>query len=148
MKLPDLSKDKAVASATEPTTSVTSYCLDAHNYSIPNLGDVAVHSQTRSDLSFGANMDSLPPDALLSRGFDSHNMMSNYVNGVSRDIETELSAADISPPSFGMPDMSSFKPNENIAKDTSSIGNGLWNNSQIQQQQQRVRTYTKVTYII
>ncbi|XP_076924566.1 auxin response factor 19-like [Bidens hawaiensis] len=147
LKLPDQSKDKAVASATEPTTSVTSYCLDAHNYNIPNLGDVAVHSQTRSDLSFGANMDSLPPDALLSRGFDSHNMISSYVNGVSRDIETELSAAaDISPPSFGMPDMSSFKPNENIAKDTSSIGNGLWNNNnnnQIQQQQ-RVRTYTKV----
>ncbi|KAJ0772277.1 putative transcription factor ARF family [Helianthus annuus] len=153
LKLPDQSKDKAVA--TEPTTSVTSYCLDAgvgslpHNYNIPNLcleGDVVAHSQTRSDLSFGAHIDGLPPDALLSRGFDSHNMMPNYVNGGSRDIETELSVAEISPQSFGMPDMP-FKPNENIspaAKDTSVVGNGLWGNDQTQQQQQRMRTYTKV----
>ncbi|KAI3754147.1 hypothetical protein L1987_53925 [Smallanthus sonchifolius] len=153
LKLPDQTKDKAIA--TEPTTSVTSYCLDAvggnlpHNYNIPNLcleGDVVVHSQSRSDLSFGANIDSLPPDALLSRGFDSHNMLSNYINGGSRDIGTELSAAEISPQSFGMPDMS-LKPNDSIAKDTSAVGNGLWSSNQTQQQQQqhqRMRTYTKV----
>nr|GEY43968.1 auxin response factor 19 [Tanacetum cinerariifolium] len=73
LKLPDQTKDKALA--TEPATSVTSYSLDAatglpHNFSIPNFsleGD-GVHSQPRSDLPFGANLDSLPPDALLSRG--------------------------------------------------------------------------------
>lgn len=147
LKVPDQTKDKAIA--TEPATSVTSYSLDAaglpHNFSIPNFsleGD-GVQSQPRSDLPFGANLDSLPPDALLSRGFDSQNLMSNYVGG-HRDIETELSAADISPQSFGMPADMSFKPgcsNDNIAgKDANGvIGNGLWGN-----QTQRMRTYTKV----
>ncbi|KAL8239993.1 hypothetical protein R6Q59_016560 [Mikania micrantha] len=142
LKLPEQPKDKAIA--TEPTTSVTSYCLDndsgslPHNFNIPNLfmeGD-GVHSQTRSHLSFGADVDSLPPDALLSRGFDSQNMMSNYIGGA----ETEFSAVEISPHSFGMPDMS-FKPNENV--DAGVLGNELWGN-QNQQQQQRMRTYTKV----
>ncbi|GKB04198.1 auxin response factor 19 [Tanacetum coccineum] len=118
-----------------------------HNFSIPNFsldGD-SVHSQPRSDLPFGANLDSLPPDALLSRGFDSQNLMTNYVGG-HRDIETELSAAaDISPQSFGMPVDMSFKPgcsNDNIAaKDANGVvGNGLWGN----QTTQRMRTYTKV----
>ncbi|KAI3670718.1 hypothetical protein L1987_87713 [Smallanthus sonchifolius] len=132
LKLP---KDKAIA--TEPTTSVTSYCLDDDaNFNIPNMcveGD-GVHSQTRSHLSFGA---SLPPDALLSRGFDSQSMISNYIGGP----ETEFSAAEISPRSFGMPDMS-FKPNDNVAAtDAGGLGNGLWGN---QTQQQRMRTYTKV----
>nr|GEX72574.1 auxin response factor 19 [Tanacetum cinerariifolium] len=150
LKLPDQTKDKALA--TEPATSVTSYSLDAatglpHNFSIPNFsleGD-GVHSQPRSDLPFGANLDSLPPDALLSRGFDSQNLMTNYVGG-HRDIETELSvAADISPQSFGMPVDMSFKPgcsNDNIAaKDVNGVvGNGLWGN----QTTQRMRTYTKV----
>ncbi|KAI3724774.1 hypothetical protein L1987_64539 [Smallanthus sonchifolius] len=132
LKLP---KDKAIA--TEPTTSVTSYCLDDDaNFNIPNIcvdGD-GVHSQIRSHVSFGA---SLPPDALLSRGFDSQSMMSNYIGGP----EAEFSAAEISPRSFGMPDMS-FKPNNNVAAtDAGGLGNGLWGN---QTQQQRMRTYTKV----
>ncbi|KAI7734365.1 hypothetical protein M8C21_010789 [Ambrosia artemisiifolia] len=137
LKLPEQPKDKAIA--TEPATSVTSYCLDdtlPHNFNIPNLcveGD-------RSHLSF----DSLPPDALLSRGFDSQNIMSHYAGG----HETEFSVAEISPRSFGMPDMS-FKPNENVAAtDAGVVGNGLWGNQtqqqQQQQQQQRMRTYTKV----
>ncbi|KAI3709722.1 hypothetical protein L2E82_39488 [Cichorium intybus] len=122
----ELSQPKYKSIATErpePTTSVTSYCLDdagglPQNFSIPNLcleGDL--------------NIDSLPPDALLSRGFDSQNLMS------------ELSA-EISPQSFGMPDMS-FKPsssNDIPPKDSGVLGNGLWGN----QTQQRMRTYTKV----
>lgn len=146
LKVPDQLKDKAID--TEPTTSVTSYSMDAvglpHNFSIPNFcleGDV-VHSQTRSDLSFGVNIDSLPPDALLSRGFDSQNMMSNYLSG-PRDIDTELSAAEVSPQSFGMPQDMSFKvgcSNDIPAKDAGVLGNGLWGN----QNQQRMRTYTKV----
>ncbi|KAK9073662.1 hypothetical protein SSX86_006256 [Deinandra increscens subsp. villosa] len=149
LKLPEQPKDKAILSnlklPEQPTTSVTSYCLDdgggslPHNFSIPNLcleGD-DVHSQTRGHLSFGANIDSLPPDALLSRGFDSQNMMSNYIGGPG----TEFSAAELSPQSFGMPDMS-FKPNDNVAAtDAGVLGNGLWGN---QTQQQRMRTYTKV----
>ncbi|XP_024959083.1 auxin response factor 19-like [Cynara cardunculus var. scolymus] len=147
LKVPEQPKYKGIATErSEPTTSVTSYCLDAgglqQNFSIPNLcleGDV-VQSQTRSDVSFGANMDSLPPDALLSRGFDSQNLMSNYC-GPPRDIEAELSAAEISPQSFGMPDIS-FKPgcsNDIAGNDGGVLGSGLWGN-----QTQRMRTYTKV----
>lgn len=152
LKVPEQPRHKAVA-----TEAVTSYCLDdasgslPHNFNIPNFclegGDV-LHPQTRSNLSFGANnnnnnnIDSLPPDALLSRGFDSQNMMSSYIGG-SRDIEAELSAAELSPQSFGMPHMS-FKPNDNnaaaAAKDAGVLGNGAWGS----QTQQRMRTYTKV----
>ncbi|CAI9293141.1 unnamed protein product [Lactuca saligna] len=125
-------KYKSIATETqEATTSITSYCLDAgdlpQNFSIPNLcleGDV-VHSQDRSesDLSFGANIDILPPDALLSRGFDhSQNLM-------------------ISPESFGMPDISFKQDCSNDIKDSGVLGNGVWGNNQ---SQQRMRTYTKV----
>lgn len=126
-------KYKSIATETqEPTTSITSYCLDAgdlpQNFSIPNLcleGDV-IHSQDRSesDLSFGANIDILPPDALLSRGFDhSQNLM-------------------ISPESFGMPDISFKQDCSNEIKDSGVLGNGVWGNNN--QSQQRMRTYTKV----
>ncbi|CAH1419584.1 unnamed protein product [Lactuca virosa] len=125
-------KYKSIATETqEPTTSITSYCLDAgdlpQNFSIPNLcleGDVIhSHDRSESDLSFGANINILPPDALLSRGFDhSQNLM-------------------ISPESFGMPDMSFKQDCSNDIKDSGVLGNGVWGNNQ---SQQRMRTYTKV----
>ena len=119
----DQPKYKSIATErSEPTTSVTSYCLDTgglpQNFSIPNL-------------CLEGDIDSLAPDALLSRGFDSQNMMS------------ELSGAAISPDSFGMPDMS-FKPDcSNDVTDSGVLGNnGVWGNNN--QSQQRMRTYTKV----
>ncbi|KAK3014169.1 hypothetical protein RJ639_009034 [Escallonia herrerae] len=97
----------------EASSSATSYCLAAaslqQNFSLPGFcldGDVQSHA--RNNLSFAANIDGLAPDALLSRGFDSQNLLSNYV-GTPRDIEAELSTAAISSPSFGVPNMS-FKP--------------------------------------
>ncbi|XP_076920117.1 auxin response factor 19-like [Bidens hawaiensis] len=126
LKLPEQPKDKGVA--TEPTTSVTSYCLDEFVGTLPqNFNNIP---------NFGANINSLPPDALLSRGFDSENMTSNYPGG----HDTEFSAAEISPRSFGMPDIA-FKPNENVANtDAGVLGNALCRS----QTQQRMRTYTKV----
>ncbi|KAI3714478.1 hypothetical protein L6452_21432 [Arctium lappa] len=147
VKLPEPPKYKSIANEQlEPSTSVTSYCLDAgglqQNFSIPNFcvdGDI-IQPQTRNNFPLAANIDSLPPDALLSRGFDSQNLLSSFC-GAPRDIETELSSAEINPQSFGMPDMS-FKPgcsNDVAVNDSGVLGSGLWGN-----QTQRVRTYTKV----
>ncbi|KAM7513079.1 hypothetical protein LguiB_011954 [Lonicera macranthoides] len=146
-KGPEQPKYKGIATdPLEASSSATSYCLDAggglqQNFSLPGFClDGDVQSQTRNNLSFGANIDSLTPDALLSRGFDSQNMLSNY-GGTPRDIETELSTAAISSQSFGVPDMS-FKPgcpNDVVINEAGVLNNGLWGN-----QTQRVRTYTKV----
>lgn len=128
----------------EAASSATSF-LDSsglqQNFSLPNLClDNDVQSHSRNTLPFTSTIDSLAPDALLSRGYDSRkdiqNVLSNY-GGTSRDIETELSAAG-----FGVPDMS-FKPgcsNDVPIGDTGVLNNGLWTN-----QTQRMRTYTKVT---
>lgn len=128
----------------EAASSATSYCLDTsglqQNFSLPNLClDNDVQSQSRSTLPFTSTIDSLAPDALLSRGYDSgkdiQNVLTNY-GGTSGDIETELSAAG-----FGVPSMS-FKPgcsNDVPINDSGVLNNGLWPN-----QTQRMRTYTKV----
>ncbi|XP_076890600.1 auxin response factor 19-like [Bidens hawaiensis] len=146
VKLPDPSKYKGIGNQQlEASTYVTSYCLDAGGLSIPNLGvdgDI-IQPESRSNFSFGANIiDSLPPDALLSRGFDSQNLLSIF-SGAPRDIETELSSSEINAHSFAMPPDVSFKPgcsNDVVVNDSGLLGNGMWGN----QNPQRVRTYTKV----
>lgn len=145
-KGPEQPKYKSTATdQLEPSSSATSYCLDAgglqQSFSLPSFClDGDVQSQNRSNLPFAANIDSLPPDALLSRGYDSQNLLSNYC-GAPRDIETELSTAAISSQSFGLPDMS-FKPgcsNDVAVNEAGVLNSGLWGN-----QTQRMRTYTKV----
>lgn len=131
---PDLLKFKnSITDQMEASSSGTSYCLDAgtmqHNFSLPTLLDT----------------DGLAPDTMLSRGYDSQkdfqNLLSNYGSN-PRDIETELSTADISSQSFGVPNMP-FKTgcsNDVAINDPAVLNGGLWAN----QTQQRMRTYTKV----
>lgn len=133
----------------EASSSGTSYCLDAgniqQNFSLPTFGlDGDVQSHPRNSLPFASNIDSLAPDTLLSRGYDSQkdlqNLLSNY-GGTPRDIETELSTAAISSQSFGVPNMP-FKPgcsNDVAINDSGVLNGGLWAN-----QTPRMRTYTKV----
>lgn len=135
----------------EASSSATSYCLDANNFtsnfSLPTLLDGDVQSHPRSNLTFVANTESLAPDTLMTRDYDSgkdlQNLLSNYGTG-PRDLETELSTAAISSQSFGVPNMS-FNPGcsgDISISDTGVIGNGLWSN-----QTQRMRTYTKVWFL-
>lgn len=142
----DQPKYKGIASdQLEASSSATSYCLDVgglQNFSLPGFTlDGDVQSHVKSNLPFAVNIDGLTPDALLSRGFDSQNVLSNY-GGTPRDIETELSTA-IDSQSFGVPNMT-FKPgcsnDVDIAmNETGVVSSGLWGN-----QTQRMRTYTKV----
>ncbi|XP_057967449.1 auxin response factor 19-like isoform X1 [Malania oleifera] len=138
----------AITDQLEGSSSATSYCLDAgtfpQNFSVPTFcldGEVQLHP--RNNLPFD-NIDTLAPDTLLSRGFDSgkdlQNLLSNY-GGTPRDIETELSTAAISSQSFGVPNVS-FKPgcsSDAAVNEAGVLSSSLWAN-----QTQRMRTYTKV----
>ncbi|KAI4377821.1 hypothetical protein MLD38_015395 [Melastoma candidum] len=149
---PDQLKHKSVTDQMEVSSSPTSYCLDAsivqQNFMIPNFClDNDVQLQPRQTSPFAANMDSLAPDTLLSRGFDSpkdlQNLLSDY-GATQREMETELSSAAISSQAFGVPTMT-FKTgcaNDIAINDPGAInGGGIWSNSN---QTQRMRTYTKV----
>ncbi|WCJ42838.1 auxin response factor 19 [Euphorbia peplus] len=139
----------AVTDQLEASSSGTSYCLEAsniqHNFTLPTFAlDSDVQSNPRSSLPFATNIDSLAPDTLLSRGYDSQkdlqNLLANY-GGTPRDIETELSTAALSSQSFGVPNIP-FKPgcsNDVPINDSGVLNGGLWAN-----QAQRMRTYTKV----
>ncbi|OIW19343.1 hypothetical protein TanjilG_03477 [Lupinus angustifolius] len=133
----------------EASFSGTSYCLDPgnvqQNLPLPNFfmdGDIQSHS--RNNLPFDSNLDGLTSDTMLLRGSDSQkdlqNLLANY-GGAPRDIETELSTADISSQSFGVPNVS-FNPA--CSSDVGMNDTGVLNNSVRANQTQRVRTYTKV----
>ncbi|CAL5199163.1 unnamed protein product [Lathyrus oleraceus] len=146
----DQLKYKGITTDQLEASSGTSYCMDPGNVqqSLPlsNFcmeGDV--QSNPRNNLTFDSNLDGLMSDTMLSRGYDSQkdlqNLLSNY-GGAPRDIETELSTADISSQSFGLPD-TLFKPgcsNDVGINDAS----GVLNNGLRANQTQRMRTYTKV----
>nr|XP_004508020.1 auxin response factor 19 isoform X3 [Cicer arietinum]XP_012573395.1 auxin response factor 19 isoform X3 [Cicer arietinum] len=128
-------------------SSGTSYCLDPgnaqQNFPLSNFcmeGDV--QSNPRNNLLFDSSFDGLMPDTMLSRGYDSQkdlqNLLSNY-GGAPRDIETELSTADISSQSFGLPNMPGCSNDVGINDTSGVLNNGLRAN-----QTQRMRTYTKV----
>ncbi|KAE9608182.1 putative transcription factor ARF family [Lupinus albus] len=150
VKGPDQLKYKGtIGDQLEASSSGTSYCIDPanihQNFQLPNFcmdGDVQSHP--RSNIPFTSNLDGLTPDTFLSRGYDSQkdlqNLLSHY-GSAPRDIQTELSTADISPQSFGVPNMP-FKPgcsNDMAINDTGILSSGPWAN-----QTQRMRTYTKV----
>ncbi|KAL2338809.1 hypothetical protein Fmac_013255 [Flemingia macrophylla] len=147
VKGPDQLKYKgSITGQLEASSSGTSYCLDPvnvqQNLPLSNFcmeGDVQSHP--RNSLPFDSNLDGLTPDTMLLRGYDSQkdlqNLLSNY-GGAPRDIETELSTADISSQSFGVPNMP-FKPA--CSSDTAVLNN---NNGLRANQTPRMRTYTKV----
>lgn len=145
-KGPDQPKYKGIVNdQLEASSSATSYCLDVgglQNFSLPGFClDGDVQSQAKNNLPFSVNIDGLTPDALLSRGFDSQNVLSNY-GGTPRDIETELSTA-IDSQSFGVPNMS-FKPGCSSDVDVAMNEAGVLSSGLLGNQTQRMRTYTKV----
>ncbi|GJN29385.1 hypothetical protein PR202_gb17609 [Eleusine coracana subsp. coracana] len=105
--------------------------------------DSNVQVDPRDNFLIAENVDTLMPDALLSRGMSSGKGISNLPSAQRdhRDMENELSSAAFSSQSFGVPDMS-FKPgcsNDVAVTDGGMPSQGLWNN-----QTQRMRTFTKV----
>ncbi|TKY54393.1 Auxin response factor 19 [Spatholobus suberectus] len=152
VKGPDQLKYKGtITDQLEASSSGTSYCLDPgnvqQNLPLSNFcmeGDVQSHP--RNSLPFDSNLDGLTPDTMLLRGYDSpkdlQNLLSNY-GGAPRDIETELSTADISSQSFGVPNLP-FKPG--CSSDVGINDTGVLNNNNGLRANQtpRMRTYTKV----
>lgn len=132
-------------------SSTTSFCMDGsqHDFSLPPLpmeGDIQVDN--RDNLLNGANMNGFMSSNLMSRGVgsgkDIQNLQPGYGN--QREVETEVSTADMSAQSFGMGGMSfksGFSGDAAVAEAGMS-NRGLWSN---QPQPQRMRTYTKVCLI-
>ncbi|KAG4970259.1 hypothetical protein JHK84_036356 [Glycine max] len=152
VKGPDQLKYKGTITDQLEASSGTSYCLDPpgnvqQNLPLSNFcmeGDVQSHP--RNSLPFDSNLDGLTPDTMLLTGYDSQkdlqNLLSNY-GGAPREIETELSTADISSQSFGVPNMP-FKPG--CSSDVGINDTGVLNNNNGLRANQtpRMRTYTKV----
>ncbi|KAE9609939.1 putative transcription factor interactor and regulator AUX-IAA family [Lupinus albus] len=150
VKGPDQTKHKGrITDHMEASSSGTSHCLDPgsvqQNLPLPNFfidGDIQSHP--RNNLTFDSNLDVLTSDTMHLKGSDSQrdlqNLLANY-GGTPRDIETELSTADISSQPFGVPNVS-FNPA--CSSDVGINDIGVLNNSVWASQTQRVRTYTKV----
>ncbi|XP_062228343.1 auxin response factor 16-like isoform X2 [Phragmites australis] len=128
-------------------SSATSFCLDEspqEGFSFPQVClDSNVQVDPRDNFLIAENVDTLMPDALLSRGMSSGKGICNLPSGQRdhRDVEIELSSAAFSSQSFGVPDMS-FKPgcsSDVAVTDGGMPSQGLWNS-----QTQRMRTFTKV----
>lgn len=154
VKGPDQLKYKGtITDPLEASSSGTSYCLDPgnvqQNLPLSNFCmERDVQSHPRNSLPFDSNLDGLTPDTMLLRGYDSQkdlqNLLSNYASA-PRDIETELSTADISSQSFGVPNMP-FKPG--CSSDVGINDTGVLNNNNGLRANQtpRMRTYTKVCH--
>ena len=154
VKGPDQLKYKGTITDQLEASSGTSYCLDPPGNVQQNLPlsnfcmERDVQSHPRNSLPFDSNLDGLTPDTMLLRGYDSQkdlqNLLSNYASA-PRDIETELSTADISSQSFGVPNMP-FKPG--CSSDVGINDTGVLNNNNGLRTNQtpRMRTYTKVCH--
>uniref|UniRef100_A0A453R177 Auxin response factor n=1 Tax=Aegilops tauschii subsp. strangulata TaxID=200361 RepID=A0A453R177_AEGTS len=128
-------------------SSATSFCLDEsprEGFSFPPVClDSNAQVDPRDNFLIAENVDSLMPDALLSRGMGSGKDICNLPSGQRdhREVDNELSSAAFSSQSFGVPDIS-FKPGcsgDIAVNDGGMPSQGLWNN-----QTQRMRTFTKV----
>ncbi|KAM3208452.1 hypothetical protein ACQJBY_063245 [Aegilops geniculata] len=128
-------------------SSATSFCLDEsprEGFSFPPVClDSNAQVDPRDNFLIAENVDSLMPDALLSRGMGSGKDICNLPSGQRdhREVDNELSSAAFSSQSFGVPDIS-FKPGcsgDIAVNDAGMPSQGLWNN-----QTQRMRTFTKV----
>ena len=132
-------------------SSATSFCLDEsprEGFSFPPVClDSNAQVDPRDNFLIAENVDTLMPDALLSRGMSSGKGLCNLPSGQRdhRDVENGLSSAAFSSQSFGVPDMS-FKPgcsSDVAVADGGMASQGLWNS-----QTQRMRTFTKVSYLV
>jgi len=92
-------------------SSATSFCLDEsprEGFSFPPVClDSNAQVDPRDNFLIAENVDTLMPDALLSRGMSSGKGLCNLPSGQRdhRDVENELSSAALSSQSFGVPDM-------------------------------------------
>ncbi|KAJ1698660.1 hypothetical protein LUZ63_007172 [Rhynchospora breviuscula] len=143
-------------------SSASSFCLDdgpqQEGFSIPAgcLYGSGVQIDTRDNnnmnsinkISNNGNnifMDGLMPDALMAKDVTSGKEMENLYSCKKgyMDVETEISTADISSQSFGLPDIS-FKPgcSSDVGLTESGMpSQGMWNSNNNQTQR---RTFTKV----
>lgn len=120
-------------------------CLDGSGVQI-DARDNNNNMNSVNNINSNANsifMDGLMPDALMARGVASGKEVENLYSGKKTymDVETEISTADISSQSFGLPDIS-FKPgcSSDVGLPESGMpSQGMWNNNQTQR-----RTFTKV----
>uniref|UniRef100_A0A804IAE3 Auxin response factor n=1 Tax=Musa acuminata subsp. malaccensis TaxID=214687 RepID=A0A804IAE3_MUSAM len=120
--------------------STTSFCLESKVHEGLSLPPHCLdgNSQDHQDNFLLGTM----PDTLLSRGLGMGKEIQNLISGYwqQKDVDTELSTADISSQSFGVADMS-FKPgcSADVVVNEGVPNRGAWAN-----QHQRMRTYTKV----
>ncbi|WOL12159.1 auxin response factor 16 isoform X2 [Canna indica] len=121
-------------------SSTTSFCVEGSGHESLSLPTNYLDGNSQDHR--GNFLLGTMPDTLLSRGLDTgrdiHNLVSGY--GQQKDVETELSTADISSQSFGVPDMS-FNPgcSTDVMVNDGVLSKGVWSNQPL-----RMRTYTKV----
>ncbi|RWW34311.1 hypothetical protein GW17_00000916 [Ensete ventricosum] len=123
-------------------SSTTSFCLDSKVHEGSSLPPHCLDGNGqdhRDNFLLGA-----VPDTLLSRGLGTGKEIQNLISGYwqQKDVDTELSTADISSQSFGVADMS-FKPG---CSTDAVVNEGVPNRGAWANQPQRMRTYTKVCY--
>ncbi|KAJ8500377.1 hypothetical protein OPV22_010929 [Ensete ventricosum] len=121
-------------------SSTTSFCLDSKVHEGSSLPPHCLDGNGqdhRDNFLLGA-----VPDTLLSRGLGTGKEIQNLISGYwqQKDVDTELSTADISSQSFGVADMS-FKPG---CSTDAVVNEGVPNRGAWANQPQRMRTYTKV----
>lgn len=125
-------------------SSTTSFCIEGSGHEglpFPSNCLDANGQDHRESFLLGAL-----PDTLLSRGLSTGKDMQTVVSGYGqqKDADTELSTADISSQSFGVPDLplNPMCSNE-VMIDEEVLGRGVWAS-----QPPRMRTYTKVCQFI
>ncbi|RWW67254.1 hypothetical protein BHE74_00025310 [Ensete ventricosum] len=125
-------------------SSTTSFCLDSKVHEGSSLPPHCLDGNGqdhRDNFLLGA-----VPDTLLSRGLGTGKEIQNLISGYwqQKDVDTELSTADISSQSFGVADMS-FKPG---CSTDAVVNEGVPNRGAWANQPQRMRTYTKSIKIL
>ncbi|KAJ8472186.1 hypothetical protein OPV22_026529 [Ensete ventricosum] len=126
-------------------SSTTSFCLEGSGHEGVSLPPQCLdgNGQDHRDNFLLGTM----PNTLLSRGLgirkDIQNLVSGY--GQQKDVDTELSTADISSQSFSVADMS-FQPgcSTDVVVTEGVLNRGVWANQPPPPPPPRMRTYTKV----
>ncbi|XP_074556521.1 auxin response factor 16-like isoform X2 [Curcuma longa] len=118
-------------------SSTTSFCIEGSEQGLPLPSNCPNGNDLDHRDSF---LLGVMPDALLSRGLGTGKEIQSIVSGYGqqKDVDTELSTADISSQSFGMADMP-FNPGCSTDVVNEGVLSRVWTN-----QPTRMRTYTKV----
>ncbi|KAG6514211.1 hypothetical protein ZIOFF_024556 [Zingiber officinale] len=118
-------------------SSTTSFCIEGSEQGLPLPSNCPNGNDRDHRDSF---LLGVIPDALLSRGLGTGKEIQSIVSGYGqqKDVDTELSTADISSQSFGMADMP-FNPGCSTDVVNEGVLSRVWTNKP-----SRMRTYTKV----